>query len=411
MDKQKFVNALSSRITDFLRIILSKNGSFNSRQLETYLLQDEEFMSLFKAGDKDFLVNETKKLLEKRLESFSTNVDKKVINGLRIKINGLNTKENILKVVDDVILSITNSYFECLETFEKFDSALIELMGSIEESGEKTFKLLDESHEYLKQDAQQDKFILENMHEMNTAIKNESKLEQIQHSILSRINVITNTLEDKIVNKEVYTDRVSDELERVKSELNKYKKETEKLKSQINECQLEMITDKLTGLHRKDFFETAANSLIGRNNRMNEPFSIIIFDIDDFKKVNDTYGHITGDEVLKKCGEIVRKRIRSIDFGIRFGGEEFLILLSNAKMNIACSVAYSILEMIRETYFKHNQIHFQITASFGVTEFRKGENIKATVERADNNLYKAKRSGKNCVVCDTGKFKGIDRTI
>ena len=411
MDKQKFVKALSSRINDFLRIILSKNGSFNSRQLEIYLLQDEEFMALFKTGDKDFLVDETKKLLESRLESFSTNIDKKVINGLRVKINGLNTKENILKVVDDVILSITDSYFECLETFEKFDSALIELMGSIEESGEKTFKLLDESHEYLKQDAQQDKFILENMQEMNTAIKNESKLEQIQHSILNRINVITNTLEDKIVNKEVYTDRVSDELERVKSELNKYKKETEELKLQINECQLEMITDKLTGLHRKDFFETAVNGLIGRNNRMNEPFSIIIFDIDDFKKVNDTYGHVTGDAVLKKCGEIVRRRIRSIDFGIRFGGEEFLILLSNAKMNVACSVAYSILEMIRETYFKHNQIHFQITASFGVTEFRKGENIKATVERADNNLYKAKRSGKNCVVCDTGKFTGIDRTI
>jgi diguanylate cyclase (GGDEF)-like protein len=411
MEKNIFVKALSTRINDFLKILLSKNGSFTSRQLETFLLQDEEFMSLFKKEDSDLLVKETKKLLENHLESFSANIDKKIINGLRLKINNLKQKDNLIKVVDDVILSIADAYFECLETFEKFDSALIELMSNIEESGEKTFKMLDESHEYLKQDAQKDKFILENMQEMNVVIKTENKLEKIQHSILNRINVITNTLEDKIVHKEEYTDKVAEELEKVKKELKKYKKETEELKSQINQCQQEMITDKLTGLHRKDFFETAVRSLIGRFNRMKEPFSLIMFDIDDFKKVNDTYGHVTGDAVLKKCGEIVRKRIRATDFGIRFGGEEFLILLSNAKMNMASSVAYSILEMIRETHFKHNQIYFKVTASFGVTEYLEKENIKTTLERADNNLYKAKRNGKNCVFNDSGKFTGIDRTV
>lgn len=121
----------------------------------------------------------------------------------------------------------------------------------------------------------------------------------------------------------------------------------------------------------------------------------MIFDIDDFKSINDTFGHIVGDKVLIELTKIVSGHIRADDYFFRVGGEEFIILLHTTTLEEAVEVAEKIREIIeKELTFLGNR---KITVSIGVTEVSKDEKEESIYKRADNLLYRAKNSGKNRV--------------
>jgi len=131
--------------------------------------------------------------------------------------------------------------------------------------------------------------------------------------------------------------------------------------------------------------------------RYSTPFSIIICDIDFFKSVNDTYGHLAGDTVLKHIAEIIRKNIRSCDLLVRFGGEEFLLILPNARAVEALRIAEKLRVMIEKEIFFISNKEINITMSFGVSTPKKSDSIEALIERADKALYIAKSRGRNRV--------------
>ncbi len=152
--------------------------------------------------------------------------------------------------------------------------------------------------------------------------------------------------------------------------------------------------DALTGLYNRRFFEKRFEEEKERSKRFSKTFSIIMLDIDDFKKINDTYGHNVGDEVLISVAKEITNRIRKIDVPVRWGGEEFVILLPETRLKDALVVAEDIRASIKK--LKVSKIE-NITASFGVAEYRAGDNLYTLINRADEQLYKAKRKGKNQV--------------
>lgn len=122
--------------------------------------------------------------------------------------------------------------------------------------------------------------------------------------------------------------------------------------------------------------------------------SLIMYDIDDFKKINDTFGHDSGDKVLMMVSEIIEKNMRSEDFNIRWGGEEFIICCPNTQLKEAVLLAERFRKNI-ENYIFPNEI--KITISLGVIELKAGESIQEQIIRADKELYKSKNTGKNKV--------------
>ena len=127
---------------------------------------------------------------------------------------------------------------------------------------------------------------------------------------------------------------------------------------------------------------------------------ICVIDIDDFKKLNDVYGHITGDKVLKSVASIFLKNIRSSDFIARIGGEEFIVILHDVIMEEARLIIDKLREKISNTQFldysENNKI--KCTISGGIDEIQKNDSLASAVDRADKNLYKAKNSGKNMII-------------
>ena len=158
------------------------------------------------------------------------------------------------------------------------------------------------------------------------------------------------------------------------------------------------ITDGLTNLYNKRHFDEILKNETARTKRHKRPLSLIMLDIDYFKKYNDTYGHLEGDEVLTRVGGVIKNSIRDIDSAYRYGGEEFVVILPETLGNDAVILAERVRKSIEEQRFFVNSEEIKnITASFGVTQYQIKESIEDFVKRADKNMYHAKELGRNRV--------------
>ncbi|MDD2450278.1 MAG: diguanylate cyclase, partial [Sulfurimonas sp.] len=153
-------------------------------------------------------------------------------------------------------------------------------------------------------------------------------------------------------------------------------------------------TDALTGLYNRHKFTqlylSSYESMIQRHNKM----SVILIDIDHFKKVNDVYGHNIGDKALVEVSKMLLGMLRGVDIICRWGGEEFIVLLPTADLADAVSIAQKLQKSLGEV--KIEKVG-SVTASFGVSEVREGEEMQDAINRADKALYLAKKSGRDCV--------------
>ena len=169
----------------------------------------------------------------------------------------------------------------------------------------------------------------------------------------------------------------------------------EQLKEKNEKLLKSAITDELTGVYNRKFFEKRVVEEMEIADRANEKISLIIFDLDRFKLVNDNFGHQFGDEVLKRTTQIAGDLIRKTDFLNRVGGEEFAIILPNTNKAQAVFVAEKVRKALEDN--KHFKVG-QVTGSFGVAERMKAESLRSWYKRADNALYQAKNTGRNRVV-------------
>lgn len=165
--------------------------------------------------------------------------------------------------------------------------------------------------------------------------------------------------------------------------------------TRLNKHKVLSITDKLTGVFNRLKLDEALNDEFNRSSRFKSNFGVIIIDIDYFKKINDTFGHLVGDQVLIEFAKILETNIRKIDVLGRWGGEEFMIICPETNFQGTIKVAQSLREIISEYEFPTVN---KISASFGVSAYNKDdENIDKIIARADNALYKAKVNGRNKV--------------
>ncbi|MBP1934595.1 GGDEF domain-containing protein [Ammoniphilus resinae] len=158
------------------------------------------------------------------------------------------------------------------------------------------------------------------------------------------------------------------------------------------------LTDSLTGLYNRRYLDQYRKRLNKSQEAEIGGSFVLILDVDRFKKINDMYGHLFGDEILRQVSQIMRQTIRSMDTVIRMGGEEFVILMQGISSEEAKRTAYSIQNKIGETRFIHKDQVVYITVSMGMTAYSTGEHLDHSLEKADHALYQAKISGRNRIV-------------
>ena len=181
------------------------------------------------------------------------------------------------------------------------------------------------------------------------------------------------------------------------------KTEISSLQQSLEAIRAESLTDPLTGLGNRKYFDRSIEMAVQNALANGEPLSLMMFDIDHFKSFNDSYGHLTGDQVLRLVGMSLRQTIKGQDITARYGGEEFAVVLPNTALRQALTVADHIRRAVMSKELKKKstgEILGRVTISVGVSMLKPGDDTDALIERADACLYAAKRNGRNRVVCE-----------
>jgi diguanylate cyclase len=199
------------------------------------------------------------------------------------------------------------------------------------------------------------------------------------------------------------THEMRDTNKALENRLSLSKTEISNLQQSLEAIRAESLTDPLTGLGNRKYFDRSIEMTVQNALANGEPLSLLMFDIDHFKSFNDSYGHLTGDQVLRLVGMSLKQTIKGQDITARYGGEEFAVVLPNTALRQALTVADHIRRAVMAKELKKKstgEILGRVTISVGVSMLKPGEDTDSLIERADGCLYAAKRNGRNRVVCE-----------
>ena len=191
---------------------------------------------------------------------------------------------------------------------------------------------------------------------------------------------------------------------RLEESLKISKQEINQLQVNLEAVRNESLTDPLTSLANRKYFDQALDKSLAHSAASGDPVSLMLTDIDHFKKFNDTFGHLTGDQVLRLVALAVKQNVKGQDMAARYGGEEFAIILPATPLRSALTVADHVRRavMTKELMKRSTGEHLgRVTVSVGVATAHRGDTVQSLIERADACLYAAKRAGRNRVICET----------
>jgi diguanylate cyclase len=281
------------------------------------------------------------------------------------------------KLTEADLEQIYETYLSHIKTTDRIDKVGARVIGEIDE----VMKLLGEA---LGMSASYDSS-LSGAGEKLSAAKNREQLKAVVDTL------IRSTREMRETNK-VLEDRLA--LSR---------NEISNLQHSLEAIRAESLTDPLTGLGNRKYFDRMIGMAVQTALASGEPLSLLLFDIDHFKSFNDSYGHLTGDQVLRLVGLSLKQTIKGQDITARYGGEEFAVVLPNTALRQALTVADHIRRAVMAKELKKKstgEILGRVTISVGVSMLKAGDDTDALIERADACLYAAKRNGRNRVICE-----------
>lgn len=175
----------------------------------------------------------------------------------------------------------------------------------------------------------------------------------------------------------------------------------EQLEQELHQLREEAQTDGLTHLYNTRYFHRALTRELERTDRTGQPTTLVLLDLDHFKKINDNYGHPAGDKVLQTVASILQTSLRKLDTSCRYGGEEFAMILPSTPALVAVQVAERVRRKIASTPVKWNGTEIHISASFGLDTYSVGSKLSEQVflEQVDKCLYESKNNGRNRITC------------
>jgi len=304
-------------------------------------------------------------------------------------------------------------WYEFVAALEDTSQFLLDCLGSGQEEFERFLQSLDKRLQAIQvmvadanssqNDREQARDDLETMvrdqiADIRSVVNGLGDLGELGTSVLDHLTTIVKAMEHYQQIETQREERLAEQLQVLQTRLSEMEAEASQARKIIEDQKTRATLDHLTGLPNRAAYEVRLSEELLQRTRGRNSLSIIVCDVDHFKKINDTYGHIAGDKVLQLLSATLRKHLRQNDFIARYGGEEFVVLLPSTDCNEAAEVAELLRSKVEACPFNFRGQRVTITMSFGVSEFRALEAPETVFERTDKALYKAKESGRNRVV-------------
>ncbi|WP_428605099.1 GGDEF domain-containing protein [Sedimenticola sp.] len=225
-----------------------------------------------------------------------------------------------------------------------------------------------------------------------------TSLQQLRKEIAHRLDAIETHMGRFVVNEGERHKEAAQLEDQLRKRLEEVQGESRELRAKMIEAHRQAATDTVTGLPNRLAYEDRLDQEFARWKRFGEPLTLLVWDIDDFKRINDRYGHHAGDKALRIIGQSLLLGLRETDFVARFGGEEFVMLLTGTNAEDAKNVAETARREVKESGIHSVGTRVEVTISCGLSEFTQGDTPEDVFARADRALYEAKRAGKDRII-------------
>lgn len=236
--------------------------------------------------------------------------------------------------------------------------------------------------------------VMREMSDLESTTDSATDINQLKDTVKSQLGNIRQVI-DHYQQTDQAQQFLAEQLQALGAKIKTMEVEAETNRTTLETHRQKALHDPLTELPNREAYNERASAEVQRWQRYGRPLTIAIFDIDHFKRINDTYGHQAGDRVIKVIGRSIAKRLRAVDFFCRYGGEEFVALMPETDSTTASEVLEKVREAIASAAFNYKDQPMSISLSIGLTEFKTSDSLDSAFERADQALYLAKSAGRN----------------
>ncbi len=303
--------------------------------------------------------------------------------------------QQVPEVIGDItdlihnIRSVVNKERKGLEDFlGQLMSRLSMIDGALEESNASN-QAVNECHHKLEEDIQ------EQTGHIESQARKATDLNELKTLVQHRVDAIRSNMDEFQQQEKKLLQAAEEKMEHLVQRLNEVEEETESLRQQVTEHSLQAFNDTLTGIPNRHAYEERLHQEFARWKRYQQPLSIMVVDIDNFKQINDNFGHRAGDKALKIIASQLKKMTRETDLIARYGGDEFVLLLPETNSRGAMTIAEKLRDAVERCAFHFREKKVTITVSCGISEYLNGDEPEDAFERADQALYKSKAKGRN----------------
>lgn len=307
---------------------------------------------------------------------------------LEEKLNG----DNLSKIIDGLTELVVDAFNVEQNRFKGF---LQQLTNQLQD-----FNIFLKSSANSRAEASDDSRQLEHaiqndIDQIKNHMDNSKTIEELSLKVNQNLLTIGARIKEYRINEQIRDKEYQKQVEHLISKLNESEQNAEEIKNLITYQKYKINHDSLTGLPNRESYNEYILEAIHRWKSSAKALSLAIGDIDHFKHINDTFGHLAGDKVLKKVATIFKSSLREHDYIARFGGEEFVLIFENTVSETAFQIIEKIRKSVKECQFVYRERNVDVTVSFGLTTIIDTDTIESLFMRADNALYKAKDGGRN----------------
>ena len=346
--------------------------------------------------DDELTINEILLQLLERIELPADMSDE--VEGIQSQLEG-NVSENewpdLLERISCLIRSMREKAQEEKKNLESFLTQLTDQLQTLDNF----IRGVEQDHHDAIQTGQVFKGKMDDQLEhMGRSVDEASELDQLKGAIRARLETLAQHMEEFREHEEDRDKSAQDKITELNKQIKGMEKDSEDLRKNVMQEREMALMDPLTGIKNRLAYDERIEQDYSRWKRYQSPLSLIVIDIDFFKKINDNYGHIAGDKVLHTVAQHLQDNIRETDFLARYGGEEFVIIMPDTTSAQGLTVAEKLRQEVSDCGFHYRGESVSVTISCGVAEFSEGETIDEAFEKADTAMYQAKEGGRDrCV--------------
>jgi diguanylate cyclase len=300
--------------------------------------------------------------------------------------------DRIVEQIAELMQRIRSQTQKEKQGIEVFLLQLSERLQEVDRQLQGSGQYYDASHQAGEQ---LDSVVKKEISGIENSVRDASDLGQLKQVVHTHIESVLLQMEEHRQLEQHRHEQAKAQIAKMSERLHEMEGESEDLRSRVQEERSQAMTDALTGIPNRLAYEQRLKQEIARYRRFATPLVLVMWDVDHFKKVNDSFGHGAGDKVLRTLARVLADGIRETDFVARYGGEEFAQLMTGSSLQACLPVAERLRSAVEATGFHFRDQAVTVTASCGLAEFHDGDSIEQWFERADNALYRAKQRGRN----------------